>query len=491
MKIKNIIITILMTTILLILGTTVYAETGKINLKEVKLRKNSDNSSTILDIIYEGDEVEILEQKDGWYKIKAVTSLGKVTGYVSKEVVDIQGEILQENPQKTEEVESNNIDETESTGIETENVEMTETTNTTEIKENNQYTLTQEVKVKALPLINSMEKATINGNVTVVEIINDWVRIENDSQYGWIRKNILQKSLTIVENTETEPMVQKPNEIQQEEQTVETSTTETTPEETKSEQIKPEKTEEKEINKIGYVSSDGLRVRKGPSTDTEEIHSLSKNSKVQIIGQEGKWYKIEIKGKIGYVSAKYISDTKLPETTSRSGSTLRNEEITENEQIEQKQEEIQKVEEKTEEMPKVEEAAEQQVPITSSGTTGTAVVEYAKQYLGYKYKSGGASPSTGFDCSGFTTYVYKHFGISLNRSSKDQIKNGVAVEKNNLQPGDLVIFNNDANTKIGHVGIYIGDGNFIHASNPKGGVKITTLLSGYYAQRYVGARRVI
>lgn len=483
MKIKNIIITILMTIFLLILGTTVYAGTGKINLKEVKLRKNPDNGSTILDIIYKGEQVEILEQKDGWYKIKAVTGLGKVTGYVSKDDVEVIGEVPQENSQKTEEVESNNTDEKQSTEIETENVE---TTTITEVKEDNQYTLTQEVKVKVLPLINSMEKATINGNVTVAEIINDWVRIENDSQYGWVRKNILQKSLTIVENTETEQP--------QEEQTVETSTTETNPEETKTEQTTPEKTEEKEINKIGYVSSDGLRVRKGPSTDTEEIHSLSKNSKVQIIGQEGKWYKIDIKGKIGYVSAKYISDTKLPETTSRSGSTLRNEEITENEPKEQKQEEVQKVEEITAtdpEMPKVEEAAEQQVPITSSGTTGTAVVEYAKQYLGYKYKSGGASPSKGFDCSGFTTYVYKHFGITLNRTSKDQIKNGVAVEKSNLQPGDLVIFNNDANTKIGHVGIYIGEGNFIHASNPKGGVKITTLLSGYYAQRYVGARRVI
>ena len=484
MKIKNIIITVLMIAILLILGTTVYAETGKINLKEVKLRKNPDNSSTILDIIYKGDQVEILEQKDGWYKIKAVTGLGKVTGYVSKEVVDLQGEISQENPQKTEEVESNNTDETVATDLETENAEATETTNIIEITEKNQYTLTKEVKVKALPLINSMEKATINGNITVVEKINDWVKIENDSQYGWIRKNLLQKSLTIVENTETETV---------EQQTVETSVTETTieekvPEETKTEQTTPEKTEEKEINRIGYVSSDGLRVRKGPSTDTEEIHSLSKNSRVQIIGQEGKWYKIDIKGKIGYVSSKYISDTKLPETTSRSGSTIKNEEIKEVETTETKKEEMQKVEEKAEERPK-ETNTEQQ--ITTSGTTGTAVVEYAKKYLGYKYKSGGASPSTGFDCSGFTTYVYKHFGISLNRSSKDQIKNGVAVEKNNLQPGDLVIFNNDANTKIGHVGIYIGDGNFIHASNPKGGIKITTLLSGYYAQRYVGARRVI
>ena len=201
MKIKNIIITILMTTILLILGTTVYAGTGKINLKEVKLRKNPDNSSTILDIIYKGDQVEILEQKDGWYKIKAVTSLGKVTGYVSKDAVEVIGEVSQENSQKTEEVESNNTDEKQSTEIETENVE---TTTITEVKENNQYTLTQDVKVKALPLINSIEKATINGNVTVAEIINDWVRIENDSQYGWVRKNILQKSLTIVENTETE-----------------------------------------------------------------------------------------------------------------------------------------------------------------------------------------------------------------------------------------------------------------------------------------------
>ena len=130
-------------------------------------------------------------------------------------------------------------------------------------------------------------------------------------------------------------------------------------------------------------------------------------------------------------------------------------------------------------------------PEATTGTTGAAVVEYAKQYLGYKYVSGGASPSTGFDCSGFTTYVYKHFGVSLNRTSSGQNNNGVAVAKSDLQPGDLVIFNNDANTTIGHVGIYIGDGNFIHASNPSDGVKITTLTTGYYQKRYVGARRVI
>ena len=142
-------------------------------------------------------------------------------------------------------------------------------------------------------------------------------------------------------------------------------------------------------------------------------------------------------------------------------------------------------------MEEQEETQSQSQDTSSSGTTGKEVVEYAKQYLGYKYVSGGASPSTGFDCSGFTSYVYNHFGITLNRSSKDQIKNGVAVDRSNLQPGDIVVFNNSANTAIGHVGIYIGGDNFIHAANPSEGVRITSLSSSYYKIRYVGARRVI
>ena len=317
----------------------------------------------------------------------------------------------------------------------------------------------QAINIKVLPLINSMDKETISsGNIKVVEIINDWCKIENDTQEGWIRANVLKKATISSDNTS---------------ETVPNENTDTNTQDTTEESNKPEtKPASSTVIKTAYVSAESLKVRKEASTSSEVIDSLKKNDQVSILEELDGWYKIKLSGKIGYVSSKYISDKKVEETTSRGTNTSRTETTTESNS------------ESTN-------TTETTNTTTSNTVSGTAVVEYAKQYLGYKYVSGGASPSTGFDCSGFTTYVYKHFGVTLHRTSKDQIKNGVAVEKSNLQPGDIVVFNGESNTSIGHVGIYIGDGNFIHASNPKGGVKITELSSSYYATRYVGARRVI
>ena len=119
---------------------------------------------------------------------------------------------------------------------------------------------------------------------------------------------------------------------------------------------------------------------------------------------------------------------------------------------------------------------------------GRQIVEYALQYEGYPYVWGGTSPS-GFDCSGFTTYVFRHFGITLNRVACDQARNGVAVDTSALQPGDLLCFYSSADY-IGHVGIYIGNNRFIHASTYTTGVIISEL-SGYYDTRGFIARRVI
>ena len=120
--------------------------------------------------------------------------------------------------------------------------------------------------------------------------------------------------------------------------------------------------------------------------------------------------------------------------------------------------------------------------VTSS--TGSAVVNYAKQFLGYKYVYGGTT-TNGFDCSGFTQFVYKHFGITLNRTAAAQYSNGKAVT--DLQAGNLVMFGKSG---INHVGIYIGGNTFIHAANSSRGVTTDTLSSGYYKTNYVGARRI-
>ena len=474
-KVKEFAIMILMITIISILSIKVEATTGKINSETVNMRKEPNTNSTIIEQLDKNCKVEILEQENGWYKIKVNEK--NITGYVSEKLVDTEEDTTdnQANTSTTAEVQpTNNEDTTTETNIETTAVdteqgeEIEPTTQTietsTEIKENNQYTLEQETEIKAIPLVSSRNIAKLSGNVNVIETINDWCRIENDTETGWVRINHLKKSIS----NETEQQVaEQPEEDKQQEVQEPVSTT------TETAATEEPKASVKSISKTGYVDAEGLVVREEASTSSKELDCLSRNDKVEITGEVDGWYQIKLNGKTGYVSAKYISDQKTVETTSRSGSTIKPESITPMEE----QEETTKNE-------------NQSTSTSSSGSSGTSVVEYAKQYLGCKYVAGGSSPEGGFDCSGFTSYVYKHFGISLSRSSKGQINDGVAVEKSNLQPGDIVVFNNSSNTSIGHVGIYIGGNSFIHAANPKEGVVITSLSSSYYQKRYVGARRV-
>ena len=119
----------------------------------------------------------------------------------------------------------------------------------------------------------------------------------------------------------------------------------------------------------------------------------------------------------------------------------------------------------------------------------TSVIATAKQYLGVQYKWGGNTPQTGFDCSGFTSYVFAQNGITLPRISRDQYTVGSAVSIENLKAGDLIFFSFDGSGVVSHVGIYIGDGQFINASSSKG---VTVYALGtYWKSVYIGARRVL
>ena len=204
----------------------------------------------------------------------------------------------------------------------------------------------------------------------------------------------------------------------------------------------------------GYIKGNSVRLRSGPGTGYSILGTYNNGTPLTITGTSGDWSAVTVNGLKGYVSSAYVSTTKPSATTANPSSTD-----------------------------------------TGSGSntanpTGALVVETAKKYLGYPYVYGGMSPS-GFDCSGFVGYVYKQCGYSLKRVASDMYyNNGVSVSEANLQPGDLVFFSNSSES-IGHVGIYIGGNQFIHASSSTVGVIISDLSSSYYLSHYQGAKRII
>lgn len=125
--------------------------------------------------------------------------------------------------------------------------------------------------------------------------------------------------------------------------------------------------------------------------------------------------------------------------------------------------------------------------VSRSGSRSEAVLEYAKTFIGTPYRSGGSTPQ-GFDCSGYTSYVFKNFGIDLPRTAAGQYHYGQAVSAAEAKPGDLVAFKNGGS--ISHVGIYMGGGKFIHSSSSRG-IIISGVYDSYWGPRFLGFSRVM
>ena len=189
-----------------------------------------------------------------------------------------------------------------------------------------------------------------------------------------------------------------------------------------------------------------MRLRSGAGTNYSILGTYNNGTPLTITGTSGNWTAVTINGVKGYVNSTYVTTTKSDGGNTGGGST-------------------------------------------PSGSIGETIVATAKQYMGAPYVYGGMSPS-GFDCSGFVNYVYKLCGYSMSRvASSIYNNNGTYVEKANLQLGDLVFFASNSSS-IGHVGIYIGNGQFIHSSSGAGCVVISDLSSSYYLKNYVGAKRI-
>ena len=230
----------------------------------------------------------------------------------------------------------------------------------------------------------------------------------------------------------------------------------------------------KRIERIEAISDDGIivsnstiNVRKMPSEDAAVINTMSSGAKCLIISKGSQWTKIAYGAyrTTGYVKSEYIMTQDAYD-----------------DMIAQRNAAAKKSAAKTATASKSQENAN---PAPSS--KGQAIVNEAAKYIGVKYVYGGTSPS-GFDCSGLVQYACRKVGISVNRTSRSQYSNGVAVSKSNLQPGDLVFFSKGSG--ISHVGIYAGNGQVIHAPSPGKRVCYIALSKICSYSTYVGARRV-
>lgn len=225
---------------------------------------------------------------------------------------------------------------------------------------------------------------------------------------------------------------------------------------------------ERENVELGYgsVNPSLVNMRSGPSTSNSVVDKVSGGEKVFIFGFNCGWYKVKYDGQIGYIRSDLVTLTEVPYENSGSSNTYGKS------------------------------SSGSSSSSSSSGSSnaslGQQIAATAKKYIGCAYIFGGTSPS-GFDCSGFVQYIYKLYGYNLYRTADVQLNNGYSVSRSNLQPGDLVFFANTYNTTAAasHVGIYIGDGQFVHAANSYYGVKTDYLSTDYYNSRYVGARRIV
>ena len=209
----------------------------------------------------------------------------------------------------------------------------------------------------------------------------------------------------------------------------------------------------------GTITASALRVREQPSTSSQILAMIPNGTIVELKGEKGDWFITSYNGATGYISKEYVKvnepgDGKaVPDSVSTSAAAV----------------------------------------AASTQEIKQDVVDTACSYMGTRYVYGGASPS-GFDCSGFSMYVYQLFGYSLPHSATGQMSYGTSIDsKDALHMGDLVFFLDYryASSGASHVGIYIGNGKFVHAPNSRNPVMIDTLMEGYWSDTYIGATRLI
>ena len=218
------------------------------------------------------------------------------------------------------------------------------------------------------------------------------------------------------------------------------------------------------VNYNVKVTASALNVRSGAGTNYSVKGTLYEGDVVKATGLTDGWYKIQFNGGTGYISSKYATKTSSS-VSSGSGSSS------------------------SDSSSDSSSSDSSSSSSSLSSSERSEIVSLAKSKLGCSYVYGAEGPNS-FDCSGFTQWLYKQFGISIPRSSSSQWSGCNKINKSSLKPGDLVFFSNSSSGgSVGHVAMYIGNDTIIHAANSDSGVITSSLSSNYYSNHYIGSGR--
>ncbi|MDF2595602.1 MAG: hypothetical protein K0R69_1943 [Clostridia bacterium] len=209
------------------------------------------------------------------------------------------------------------------------------------------------------------------------------------------------------------------------------------------------------VGEITYATHEETKVRENADPEADIIDFLKDGELVLVSERQDDFYKIKVNDKEGYIYKDQLSEQGLD------GLPYKKTEFA---------------------------TADASQVLGQSATQGEEVVAYAKQFLGGRYVYGGNSLTGGVDCSGFTQQIMKHFGVQIQRSSRAQYaSNGYKVSESEIQPGDLVFYGSNGRT-IDHVAIYAGNGQIVHASDARSGIKMSRL---HYGKPLIGIKRVL
>jgi len=244
----------------------------------------------------------------------------------------------------------------------------------------------------------------------------------------------------------------------------------------------------------GYITGEKVNFRKEANTDSDIIEELEVGSSVKVLEVNENWMKVKKGEDEGYIRSLYVSD----EAPVIEEETVDNNVQISNTQSDRNQSSTSSTNSTNSSNGQNKKPAKKPAqnnnssynPPASSTSSVQAVLNLAYSKIGCPYVWGAEGPNS-FDCSGFTSYVFRNaVGVSIPRTSSAQSGYGKTVSKSNLQPGDLVFFNTSG-SGVSHVGIYVGGGNMIHSPSTGKTVRVTSINSSYYSSRFVTAKRVL